>query len=366
MHEYGVCDEIVTYFLAYTIDEFSIIFYYIDCKSKGVHINMDEKTKSIVIGLVSAFAAVLIIILLFFTITGINGSGDDNKGKVSSRDHGEVISVDSDGQRVVIIDDEDDDDDDDESSETSSDVSSEDKKVNNTGFFGRSDIEGITSGINTFADYVNAVDPVSYEWNTDKIKATGEVEVRLTAYDKSYAVIGVPYKAEDYTINGEIEGSGKDVTEWEIYGKCKKKECRAKEIVWLSNKMGFTLPRGVKIGTDYPDISEAYYKDPNPAKSYILYEMKDVITDSAKVKKYNKAKLAYVGGKLYKTTTMIEYNYKDNPDAYPFANNSKNIIRYGFNSIVDTDDASTQWYIDYATMNSRVIGVYYQMKGPDD
>ena len=32
---------------------------------------MDAKTKSIVIGLVSAFAAVMIIIMLFFTITGI-------------------------------------------------------------------------------------------------------------------------------------------------------------------------------------------------------------------------------------------------------------------------------------------------------
>ena len=253
---------------------------------------MDEKTKSIVIGLVSAFAAVLIIILLFFTITGINGSGTDNKGRTSSKDRTEVISVDSDGNRVVIIDDEDEDDDDDEnedstSSAESDDVSSEEETVSKTAYFGRSDIESITDGVKTFAEFVKAVDPVSYEWNTDKIKATGEVEVKLVAYDKSYAVIGVPYKAPDYTIDGEIEGSGKDVTEWEIYEKCKKKECRAKAIVWLSNKMKFTLPRGVKIGTDYPDISEAYYKDPNPAKSYILYEMKDVITDSAKVKKYN-------------------------------------------------------------------------------
>jgi len=331
---------------------------------------MDEKTKSIVIGLVSAFAAVIIIILLFFSITGINGSGHDSKGKTGSKDHTEVVSVDSEGNRVVIIDDDEDEDaESDEaadSSEAESEVSSEEEKVEKTGFFGRSDIKAITEGIKTFAQFVDAVDPVSYEWNTDKIKATGEVEVKLVAYDKSYAVIGVPYKAPDYTIDGEIVGSGKDVTKWNIYEKCKKKECRAKEIVWRSNKMEFTLPRGVKIGTDYPDISEAYYKDPNPSKSYILYEMKDVISDSAKVKKYNKAKEAYIGGKLYKTTTMIEYNYKDNPDAYPFANNSKNIIRYGFNSIVDTDDASTQWYMDYATYNSKVIGVYYHMKGADD
>jgi len=327
---------------------------------------MDEKTKSIVIGLVAAFAAVMIIILLFFSVTKMNGSGfDSGKSKRHGEDTTASVNIDSDSSNVIIIDDEETDEEE-EASDESSEVSSEEQKTEKTGFFGRSDIDAITDGIKTFAQFVKAVDPVSYQWNTDKIKATGEVEVKLIAYDKSYAVIGVPYKAPDYTIDGEIEGSGNDVTEWKIYEKCKKENCRAKEIVWLSNKMKFTLPRGVKIGTDYPDISEAYYKDPNPAKTYILYEMKDVISDNAKIKKYNKAKLAYVGGKLYKTTTMIEYNYKDNPDDYPFANNSKNIIRYGFNSIVDTDDASTQWYIDYATANSRVVGIYYQMKGPDD
>lgn len=330
---------------------------------------MDAKTKSIVIGLVSAFAAVVVIILLFFCITGINGSGDSGKGKAeSNKGYTETVSVDSDGNKVVIIDydDDDEDEDDTDSSQAGSDVSSDEAQTQETGFFGRNDIDGITKGISTFAQFVKAVSPVSYEWNTDKIKATGEVEVKLKAYDGSYAVIGVPYNAPDYTIDGEITGSGSEVTEWKIYEKCKKKECRAKEIVWLSNKMKFTLPRGVKVGSAYSDVSEAYYKDPEPSKSYILYEMKDVLTDSAKIKKYDKAEEAYIGGKLYKTTTMIEYNYKENPDAYPFANNSKNIIRYGFNSIVDTDDASSQWYIDYASANSKVVGVYYHMKGEDD
>ena len=323
---------------------------------------MDAKTKSIIIGLVSAFAAVMIIILLFFTISGISGSGNSGKDKSKSnnRDKTEVVSVDSDGNIIVIIEDEDDDDDD------SDPVSSEEKKPEQASFFGRSDIDGITGGIKTFAQYVKAVSPVSYEWNTDRIKATSEVEVKLVAYDGSYAVIGVPYETPDYTIDGEIIGSGSDVTEWNVYDKCKKEECRVKEIVWLSNKMKFTLPRGVRIGAAYTDISEAYYKNPNPDKSYIYYDVKDVLTDSAKLKKYNKAEEAYIGGKIYKTTTMIEYNYKENPDAYPFTNNSKNIIRYGFNSIVDTDETLGQWYIDYATANSKVVGVYFHMKGADD
>lgn len=333
---------------------------------------MDAKTKSIVIGLVSAFAAVMVIILLFFTISGVSGSGDSSKGKKNHGDSVETVSVDSDGNVVVIIDDEDEDDgdgeDEQESVSSQETVSSKEEKPQKTDYniFGRSDINGITSGISTFAEFVDAVSPVSYEWNTDKIKATFEVEVRLVSYDGSYAVIGVPYKAPDYTIDGEIEGRGDDVTDWDVYEKCKSKECRAKEIVWLSNKMKFKLPRGVKIGADYPDISAAYYKTPNPEKSYILYDVNEVMPDSAKLKKYKKKSGAYIGGKLYKTTTMIEYNYKDNPSAYPFSDNSKNIIRYGFNSIYDTDDASTQWYIDYATMNSKLIGVYYHMKGEDD
>ncbi len=235
---------------------------------------MDAKTKSIVIGLVSAFAAVVVIILLFFCITGINGSGDSGKGKAeSNKGYTETVSVDSDGNKVVIIDydDDDEDEDDTDSSQAGSDVSSDEAQTQEAGFFGRSDIDGITKGISTFAQFVKAVSPVSYEWNTDKIKATGEVEVKLKAYDGSYAVIGVPYNAPDYTIDGEITGSGSEVTEWKIYEKCKKKECRAKEIVWLSNKMKFTLPRGVKVGSAYSDVSEAYYKDPEPSKSYILY-----------------------------------------------------------------------------------------------
>ena len=329
---------------------------------------MDAKTKSILIGVACSFAAVMIIILLFFSISGLSGGGSGNKGKSSRKDYTQVVSVDSDGNKVIIIEDEDDEEDDDgnASGAESSSVSSEESPQETLSVFGRSDIDGITKGVDSFAQYVKAVSPVSYEWNTDMIKATGEVEVKLISGDGSYAVIGVPYETSDYTVDGEIIGSGKDVTEWQVYDKCKKSVCRAKEIVWFSNKMGFKLPRGVKIGTDYPDISAAYYKTPNPDKTYILYDVKDVLTDSRKMKLYNKAKEAYIGGKIYKTTTMLQYNYKDNPDAYPFANNSKNIIRYGYNSVVDTDEVTGQWYIDYATANSRVVGVYYHMKGEND
>ena len=105
---------------------------------------MDEKTKSIIIGLVAAFAAVIIIILLFFSISGINGSGTDNKGKSNKRSYSESVSVDSEGNRVVIIDDEDNEDEDEDdkpasseaSDEESSEVSSEEEKVQKTGFFG--------------------------------------------------------------------------------------------------------------------------------------------------------------------------------------------------------------------------------------
>ena len=324
---------------------------------------MDAKTKSIIIGLASALAAVLVIVLLFFSINGLNsGSGDS---KPTKKDNAQVVSVDSDGNIIVIVDDEDDEDTD-SSAAPSDTTSSENSKSSSPEVFGRSDFEVITGGNDSFAQLVKAVNPSSYEWNTDSIKATSEVEVKLIAYDGSYAVIGVPYEAPDYTIDGEITGSGSDVTKWDIYSKCKKEECRVKEVVWFSNKMGLTLPRGVKIGTAYADISAAYYKTENPEKTYILYDVKDVLTDSAKLKAYKNAEEAYIGGKLYKTTTMIEYNYKENPDAYPFTNNSKNIIRYGFNSIVDTDSTLGQWYIDYAIANSKVVGVYFHMKGADD
>ena len=330
---------------------------------------MDQKTKSMLIGVGSAFAAVLVIVLLFFSISGIGeGSGDSKSAKGSKKSDVQVVSVDSDGNTVILFDDEEDDDDVSSKPETvsSQEVSSAEEVKQNAKPFGRSDIDGITDGISTFSQYVSAVSPVSYEWTADKMGATGEVTVKLIASDGSYAVIGVPYESSDYTVGGETHGLGIDVTDWTVYDKSRKEECRVTEIVWLSNKMKFTLPRGVKIGTAYNDISVAYYKLENPDKSYLLYEFSDMVKDETKLKAYKNDKSAYVGGKVYKTTTLLDSFYKDNNDEYPFATTSKNVIRYGFNSIVDTAETSGQWYIEYATMNSKVMGVYFHMKGADD
>ena len=328
---------------------------------------MDQKTKSMLIGVGSAFAAVLVIVLLFFSISGIgSASGDSKSAKGSKGGDVQVVSVDSDGNTVVMFDDDDDDDNASSASSEAEATSSEEAAKQTIKPFGRSDIDGITDGISTFAQFVSAVSPVSYEWSAQKMGATGEVTVKLIAADGSYAVIGVPYESDDYTVDGETNGLGIDVTDWTVYDKSKKEECRVTEIVWLSNKMKFTLPRGVKIGTAYADITAAYYKLENPEKSYLLYDFADVVSDAAKQKAYKNAKSAYVGGKIYKTTTLLDYYYKDNNDAYPFATTSKNVIRYGFNSIVDTTETSGQWYIEYATMNSKVMGVYFHMSGADD
>ena len=229
---------------------------------------MDQKTKSMLIGVGSAFAAVLVIVLLFFSISGIgSGSGDSKSAKGSKDTTVQVVSVDSDGNTVVMFDDDDEGNDTASASSEAEATSSEEAATQNTQPFGRSDIDGITDGISTFAQFVSAVSPVSYEWSAQKMGATGEVTVKLIAADGSYAVIGVPYESDDYTVDGETNGLGIDVTDWTVYDKSKKEECRVTEIVWLSNKMKFTLPRGVKIGTAYADITAAYYKLENPEKS---------------------------------------------------------------------------------------------------
>ena len=325
---------------------------------------MDRKTKSILIGVGSSFAAVLVIVLLFFSLADLNVQ-DDRKAYVSSSNANKnnTDTAQPDEQVIVPFDD----DDDGTSSDTSSDtVSSEDVKKDEVKPFGRSDIDGITKGMNTFAKLVSAVNPSSYEWTTESMGATSEVEVKLVASDGSYAVIGVPYKSDDYTIDGNTYGVGADITDWDPYDDVRGKECRVKEIVWLSNNMKFNLPRGVKIGTAYNDITEAYFKLENPPQTYVLYQGADVMTDEAKLKAYKKDKAAYVGAKIYKTSTLLNSLYADDNDAYPFAHTSNNVIRYGFNSIVDTNDTSGQWYIEYATKNSKVMGVYFHMTGADD
>lgn len=323
---------------------------------------MDAKTKSILIGVGSSFAAVLVIVLLFFSLADLNG--DDHKNYVSAGDANQnnVGKVESEGQTIVPFE-----DDDDVSDDTSSDTtSSENVKVDTVQPFGRSDIDGITKGINTFAKLVSAVAPSSYEWTTDGMAATSEVEVKLITSDGSYAAVGVPYETSDQMIDGDTYGVGADITDWEIYDDIRKKEFRVKEIVWFSNSMKLNLPRDVKIGTPYNDITAAYFKLENPDKSYILYQGADVMTDSAKLKAYKKDSDAYVGGKIYKTSTLLNSFYADDNDAYPFAYTSNNVIRYGFNSIVDTSETSGQWYIEYATKNSKVMGIYFHMKGADD
>lgn len=328
---------------------------------------MDNKMKAILIGVGSSFAAVLVIVLLFFSLSGVGqkSRARDNVTDGGKNDH-QTVSIDENGNTVVIIDDDDDDDAVSSEADSSEETSSKPTEEEKTKPFGRSDIDGITSGISTFTQFVKAVDPVSYEWTAQNMGATSEVDVKLIAQDGSYAVIGVPYESSDYKVDGEDHGIGVDVTDWSVYDKSRKEACRVKEIVWFSNNMKFTLPRGVKVGTAYADISAAYLKMENPEKTYILYEGKDVLTDESKLKAYKADNAAYVGGKVYRTSTLLNSLYSDDNDAYPFATTSNNVIRYGFNSIVDTTETSGQWYIEYATKNSKVMGVYFHMTGADD
>lgn len=331
---------------------------------------MDKKTKSILIGLASSFVAVMVIVLLFFSLADLSG----NKSRITDGGKNAVNSdtTVSDGKTVTDDQKKSDKSKEDQKEDTSSeevsseDTSSSEEETQENGAFGRSDIDAITKGFGTFAKVVSAVNPVSYEWTAQNMGATSEVDVKLIASDGSYAVIGVPYESSDYTVDGEIDGIGIDVTDWDVYDQTRKKQCRVKEIVWFSNDMKFHLPRGIKIGTAYNDITAAYLKIENPSKSYILYQGTDVITDENKLNAYKKDGNAYVGGKIYKTTTLLDSLYKDDPDAYPFARTSKNVIRYGFNSIVDTEETSGQWYIEYATQNSKVAGIYFHMTGADD
>lgn len=322
---------------------------------------MDRKTKSIIIGLGSAFASVMIIVLLFFAISGIGGN--NKVDVVSDNEQNDIISnaVESDGNLVVPFDDSETDDEDDDTSSnqtvSSENVSSETEKKEEP--FGRSDIQKIQKSAEKFSEFVSAADPSSYEWNTQNMGAASEVTVKLIADDGSYVVIGVPYDSSDYTVDGESSGSGDNVKNWSVYKKSKSEECTLYEIVCFSNDMDFDLPRGIKVGTNYDDVTAAYLNLSTAEKSYLLYEGTDVLTDSAKLKAYKADKSAYIGGKIYKISTYLSSFYKDNSDAYPFKDKCNNIIRYGYNSIEDTDVTTGSWFIEYATQSHKVVGIRF-------
>lgn len=335
---------------------------------------MDRKTRSIIIGLCSAFAAVMVIILLFFVMSGIAGnnkvdtvSGND-ANNVNKDDTASVNTVESDGSLVVPFDDSQPDDSGVSSSadDVSSDSVSSEPPVSKAAHFGRSDIESLENSADKFSEFVTAVNPTSYEWNTDNMGAASEVTVKLITADGSYAVIGVPYESSDYTVDGSKSGSGDDVTEWTVYQKSKSESCTLIELVFFSNKMKFSMPRGIKVGTAYSDVSAAYLNLSTAEKSYLLYEGTDVLTDAAKLKVYKQQKSAYIGGKIYKLTTFLNSFYKDNNDAYPFSGKCNSIIRYGYNSLGDTSEATGQWYIEYATKDHKVVGVRFYNAGVRD
>ena len=126
---------------------------------------MDERKKSILIGAVSGCAAVMVIVLLFFSIQGISGNGDSKSKKSDKDNSAQVVSVDSEGNIVVIIDDEDEEEQNPQKETVSSDKEEEkeEEKVDQKSVFGRSDIDGITEGVKTFAQFVKAVSAVRYE-----------------------------------------------------------------------------------------------------------------------------------------------------------------------------------------------------------
>lgn len=328
---------------------------------------MDQKTKSIIIGLGSAFAAVMVIILLFFAISGM--TGNNNVDTVSGNDANNVNNndtvsenvVESDGNLVVPFDDSTDDTSskDTSSAEVSSESVSSETPVKKAAHFGRSDIDTFANSADKFSEFVKAVNPASYEWNTQNMGALSEVTVKLIAADGSYAVIGVPYDSSDYTVDGENSGSGDDVTSWTVYKASKSESCTLLELVFFSNKMKFDMPRGIKVGTGYNAVTAAYLNLSTAEKSYLLYEGTDVLTDSAKLKSYKEYKSAYIGGKIYKISTYLSSFYKDNNSAYPFADKCNNIIRYGYNSIEDTNATTGQWYVEYATKDHKVVGVRF-------
>lgn len=329
---------------------------------------MDKKTRSIIIGLCSAFAAVLVIVLLFFAMAGL--MGNNKVGTVSGNDTNNVNNndtvsenmVESDGGLVVPFDDSQPDDtasDASSSAEVSSEPVSSETPVKKAAHFGRSDIDTLGNSADKFSEFVSAVNPVSYEWNTQNMGAASEVTVKLTAADGSYAVIGVPYDSSDYTVDGKNSGSGDDVTGWTVYKASKSESCTLLELVCFSNKMKFSMPRDIKVGTAYNAVTAAYLNLSTADKTYLLYEGTDILTDSAKLKSYKEYKSAYIGGKIYKISTYLNSFYKNNSETYPFTNKCNNIIRYGYNSIGDTNVTTGQWYIEYATKDYKVAGVRF-------
>lgn len=248
----------------------------------------------------------------------------------------------------------------------SSEKPEEQTVTNGKGEFNYSDVTSIAENLNTLEDFVEAVSPQSYCWDTTEYTATGNVTISLIAQSGIVTLDVKPLAALDEknpTIDGQQAGSvnASSITEWEWYEANKASGCNISSVTWLSEEFGISVVRDIKLGSSMAEVTQNYLCINGGAS--VLYKASDVITNQQKLNELlaNENVYTFVGGKVYGMSSYLEKYYSGKEHSYRFAD-CDYVIQYGCNSIMEYDYTTGSWIIEYAVKDDCTVGITFMNK----
>ena len=231
--------------------------------------------------------------------------------------------------------------------------------------FNGDDVSSVAPGLNCLGDFVDKTSPVSFSWDASEYEKNGVVRVTISSSNGSVVLDVKPSESaaeviEPYTIAGEVSGS-MNVTaleELDWYRSNRGSGANIRSVTWLRREFAIPPVRGVEVGAGLAELTASYLCVNGGATT--LYKAADVIEDDAKLNKLLVSENAYtfVGGRLYTVQGYIEKYYGGDGSAYPFEDCDM-VVQYGCNSIMEHNDTTGAWLMEYAIQNDVVVGISF-------
>ncbi len=233
--------------------------------------------------------------------------------------------------------------------------------------FNYDDVSNIAADLKTLEDFVTALNPTTFSWDTTEYALTGCVRVYLvSAYGDVTLDVKPLLPLAGYgkiSMENQITGSrsSSSITDWEWYQNNKGAGCNISSVNWLAEEFAIAPVRDIKVGTSMTDVIANYLCVNGGATT--LYKASDVITDQDKLNTLLAGENAYtfVGGRVYSIGSYLEKYYEGKENSYRFAD-CDYVIQYGCNSVMDYDYITGSWLIEYAIKDDTVNGITFMNK----
>ena len=234
--------------------------------------------------------------------------------------------------------------------------------------FNCDDVSSVAPGLNCLADFVNKTSPVSFSWDTSAYDSSGVVRITLSSSSGSVVLDVKPSESpaeiiEPYTIAGEVSGSinVSALEELDWYRSNRGSGANIRSVTWLRREFAIPPVRGVTVGAGLAELTASYLCVNGGATT--LYKASDVMEDEAKLNKLLVSENAYtfVGGRLYTVESYLEKYYGGDGSAYAFEDCDM-VVQYGCNSIMEHNDTTGAWLMEYAIQNDVVVGISFLNK----